>query len=308
MSDNLENLLAKTLAESCRAYIRHGAEHLFAKAPTQDDLLQAILNMQGSMEVMAKLYQLKTNGWKSILEKKHHSEPEAELIIKLNSGKLRTTGYEVSKKHLIKRRELEELDEELLAKLQGYRNAIAHLGLPALPAGIKDEIKQLMVRVLNALAWEALAGRWTEIFLENRSSIVLGPELFAKVMADKSYVNEAIKLSDEKSSRVRNCPECWKPTFGEVEIRDTAVLCFCCGYGLAEMMVKFAQCPICEGENNLFYDASNAGNMNLVGAICLDCRQKMDVVVCQECGSVALNASGSNCKSCGFVPTVTGRI
>jgi uncharacterized protein YbaR (Trm112 family) len=307
MSKNLEKLLSKTLAESCRAYIRHGAEHLFAKAPTQDDLLQAILNMQGSMEVMAKLYQLKTNGWKSILENKHHAESEAELIEKLNSGKLRTTGYEVSKKHLIERRELEELDKELLAKLQGYRNAIAHLGLPALPVGIKDEIKQLMVRVLNASAWEALAGRWTEIFLENRSSIVLGPTLFTKVIADKCYVNEAIKLSDEKSSRVRKCPECWKPTFGEVELGDTAVLCFCCGYGLAEMMAEFAQCPICKGENNLFYDASNAMNMNPVGAICLDCRQKMDVVVCPVCNKVALNLTGSKCESCGFVPEFSGQ-
>lgn len=291
MSDIFENLLAKTLAESCRAYIRHGAEHLFAKSPTRDDLLQAILNMQGSMEVMAKLYQLKTNGWKSILKEKHHDEPEAELIKKLNTGKLKTTGYEDSKKHLIKRRDLEIVDDELLSKLQGYRNAIAHLGLPVLPSEINDEIKKLMVRVLNALAWEALAGGWTEIFLENRSSIVFGPALFAMVMADKCYVNEAIALAHEKSDKVRKCPECWKPTFGEVDFGDLPVLCFCCGYGLAEMMAKFAKCPICRGEDNLFYDAANAGNMNPVGAICLDCRQNMDVVVCQECGGVVLKYS-----------------
>ena len=306
MSNNLESLMSKTLTESFRAFIRHGAEHLFVKAPTRDDLLQAILNMQGSMEVMAKLYQLKMNGWQSILEERHHHEPEAELIRKLHAGKLRTTRYEDSKKYLIERRDLEEADKELLARLQGHRNAIAHLGLPSLPPGVSDEIKKLMVRVLNQLAWESLAGRWMDVFLENRSSIVLGPELFAKVVADKTYVAESISLSDEKSCQVRNCPECWKPTFGEVDFGDTAVLCFCCGYGLAEMMAEFGQCPICQKGNNLFYDPSNAGNMNPVGAICLDCRQKMDVVVCPDCGKVALRSNASNCESCGFVPATAG--
>src|SRR5580704_7964160 len=153
MNKSFEEMLAETLAKSCRAYIQHGAEHLFTKLPSDEDLLQAILNMQGAMEVVAKLYQLKTNGWRSILETKHHQESECELIKKLNCGKLKTTGYEHSKKHLIKGRELDKPDEDLLTKIQGYRNSLAHLGLPSLPLGIGDEIKRLLARVMNAMAW-----------------------------------------------------------------------------------------------------------------------------------------------------------
>jgi len=308
MGEDLQNMLANTLAESCRAYIRHGAEHLFAKNPTRDDLLQAILNMQASMEVAAKLYQLKQSGWKSILIEKHHKESEAKLITKLNTGQLRTTQYEDSKKHLIKHQDLEKVDEELLAKLQGYRNSIAHVGLPVLPPGINDEIKKLMVRVLNALAWAALAGHWKELFLENRSSIVLGSALFAKVKADQSYVNEAIDLAHEKSSTVRKCPECWEPTWGEVNFGESAILCFCCGYGMGEMMAQFAKCPVCRDGDNLFYDAANADNMNPVGAMCLDCRQKMDVIICPECGGVVLNMPRWVCEDCGFKPPVPGKV
>jgi len=297
MSDNLENLLVKTLSESCRAYLRHGAAHLFAKSPTRDDLLQAILNIQASIEAIAKLYQLQANGWKVILEKKHLGEVEAELIRKLNVGNLRTTGYEDSKKQLIERQDLEKADAELLGKLQGYRNAVAHLGMPALPSAVSDEIKKIIVRVLNALVWKTLAAGWTD-FLENRSAIVFGSALFAEVMADACYVDEAIELAHEKACKVRNCPECWKPTLGEVDFEDTAVLCFCCGYGIAEMMVEFGDCPICNSKGNLLYDGLNTENLNPVGAMCLDCRQKMDVVKCPECSGVWLNMPGGICEDC----------
>jgi hypothetical protein len=70
MGNNLDSLMSKTLTESFRAFICHGPGHLFVKAPARGDLLQAILNIQGSMEVMAKLYQLKMNGWQSLLEKR----------------------------------------------------------------------------------------------------------------------------------------------------------------------------------------------------------------------------------------------
>ena len=229
MSSQFEKLLTDTLLKSCRAYLQHGATHLFAEQQTEIDLLQSILNIQASMEVVAKLHHVKADGWKAIVRDK------------LNKGELQTKFYEQSKLYLISRKELPVDAAELLGKLQGYRNSIAHLGLPSLSSDIKDEIITLMVRVLNTLVWEALT---KDSYLSNRATSIFGPELFERIISNPTYISEAIDLAHEISAKVRNCPECGHKAWAQTEYGELDIVCLCCGFAMTSDMVGFADCPL----------------------------------------------------------------
>lgn len=300
MSKDVNSLLAEVLAQSCRDFCRHGAEHLFKEKPARDDVTQAVLNLQGAMEAGAKLFQLKKKGWRSVVESQFKSLSEEDALRKFQSDKLKMIRYEEAKQFLIASKQLEPADETLMRKLQRYRNSIAHVGLATVPAATIDEAKRLMVRVLNSLAWNALAGKWMDVFLENQSSKVLGAELFWSVRRDACYVSEAVELAEEHSKWVRKCPECRCPTWAEVEFETMAVLCFCCGYGLADGMAKFEDCPNCGSKDNLFYDGLNTENGNPVGAQCVQCREKMEVIECPDCGKVMIYTPKWTCKECGL--------
>lgn len=295
MRSQFEKLLTNTLLISCRAYLQHGATHLFAKQQTEIDLLQAILNIQASMEVVAKLHHVNADGWKAIVRDKFHNESEATLLDKLNKGELQTKFYEQSKLYLISRKELPIDAAELLGKLQGYRNSIANLGLPSLSSDIKGEIITLMVRVLNTLVWEALT---KDSYLSNRASSIFGTELFGRIIADPTYISEAIDLAHEISAKVRNCPECGHKAWAQTEYGELDIVCLCCGFAMTSDMVGFADCPVCGSEGDLYYDAINTPDNNVVAAKCLHCDQKLSVILCSHCGHVSQARPKWVCPKC----------
>ena len=247
------------------------------------------------MEVVAKLHHMNADGWQAIVRDKYHNQTEKMLLDKLSKGELQTKFYEQSKLYLISRKELPVDAAELLGKLQGYRNSILHLGLPSLPTEIKSEIIILMVRVLNTLMWEALA---KDAYLNNRASMIFGTELFGKVLADQTYISEAIALAHEISAKVRSCPECGHEAWAQTEYEELDIICLCCGFAMTSDMVGFADCPLCGSEDNLYYDAVNAEDKNVVAAKCLRCHQKIDVVECPDCGHVSQAMPGWSCQRC----------
>lgn len=83
-------LLKSTLEKNFIHYFTHGIEHLVNENQTESNILQVIVNIQASLEILSKLHVLNRFGWKGIIDNKFHNKSEFELEILIQEGKLKT--------------------------------------------------------------------------------------------------------------------------------------------------------------------------------------------------------------------------
>ena len=65
----VEKILKPTLEKNFKNYFIHAIEHLVEEIQTESNILQVIVNIQASLEILSKLYVLNNFGWKKIIKK-----------------------------------------------------------------------------------------------------------------------------------------------------------------------------------------------------------------------------------------------
>jgi hypothetical protein len=292
--DLFEKEIVTILVNSCRNFLKHGLEHALVKQKTDSDIVQAILNVQASLEVVAKLYQLRNEGWKSIVDKKHHSETKKNLLYKLKNGELKTHQYWKSKDYMESQIGFFSNESDLIKRFQDYRNSVAHLGLPNLPSDVESDILILLLRVINTLNWDESMPLGVD-YIENHASKILGNNLFEKLLKHPTYIGEAVDQAYDNCSIVHKCLECGNESWGETDL--DVVLCFTCGYKVPNNLIGFADCPKCSGLKSVVHDAIQGHGVK-VPAKCTDCGNSSFLALCVECGHASDYTEKWECPIC----------
>lgn len=292
--NSLENEIGDLLAESCRRFVMHGLTHALEENKTDTDIIQSIINIQAALEVLAKLYQLKADGWKSVVDKKHHNESEQKLIELLVCGELKTYQYWRSKEYINSHIGFFEYERELINRFQSHRNSVSHLGLKALPNDIESDVLIILLRVINTLSWDENMPDGTD-YIENHVSRYLGENLFQRLMRNSTYIGEAVDQAYDHCVNVHICLECGNESWGETDLDE--VLCFSCGYKVPMDLIGFENCPKCNGVKSVVYDKIQ-GHSVKVPAKCTECDTKYFLAYCSDCGHATKYSDAWECSRC----------
>ena len=286
--------LEKLLLESCTGFTKHALEHALTETKTSTDIVQSIINTQAAIEVIAKLFQLRNNGWESIIDKKHHSEAETELLEKLKYGNIKTNQYWRSKDFIENQVSYFSSAKPLLKKFQHYRNSVSHLGLVELPEYIEIDVLEVLVRVINTLSWDESMPNGNEN-LENVAVKLIGKEQFQKLLENPDFIDAVEDKAYEVSWSVKKCIECGCRSWGRTDLDE--VLCFSCGYRVSEELIDFEDCPDCKEGRAVVYDKTQGHGNEVIGR-CTECNAISYLAYCNECNIASPYREDWVCVEC----------
>ena len=79
--DEVKKALEQRLVATFHEYIRHAFEHALDERERHVDVLQVIINLQTALELLSKLYTLRREGWKGIVDPKFHKKHGSEIRV-----------------------------------------------------------------------------------------------------------------------------------------------------------------------------------------------------------------------------------
>lgn len=272
---NIENQLEKRLKGTFKKYITHGIDHALSEAPTENDVLQVIVNMQASLELLSKLFVLQHEGWKGILKNEYHNKSESEIISAIENGTVKTKPYWKNKNFVSQEIYLNEDDKALLSSFQEHRNQVMHLGTINPSKEILYESIWLIVRIINQLNWQDTLPLKDQ-YLANSLESMLGEKLYERLLSNSCYVGEAIDRAYELAPRdVKYCLQCSEEAW--VLNNDDYRVCLVCGFRGDENIFGFADCPLCNSEGTVVFDPLNIDINEQINGKCCSCRKLVPV-------------------------------
>ena len=276
---NIENQLKKRLKGTFKRYITHAIEHALSETPTENDVIQVIVNMQASLELLSKLFILQYEGWKSIVKNEYHNKSESEIISAIKNGTIKTTPYGKNKDFISQEIYLNEDDKYLLSSFQDHRNQVMHLGVINPSRDILNESIWFIVRIINQLNWQDTLPMKAQ-YLANSLESLLGEKLYKRLMSNSCYVDEAIDRAYELAPRdVKYCLQCGEEAW-ILNDNDYRV-CLVCGYRGDENTFGFTDCPLCNSEGTVVFDALNIDINEHINGKCCSCRKLVPVSQCR---------------------------
>ncbi|MCR8710977.1 hypothetical protein [Aliarcobacter butzleri] len=289
----INNLLKTNLKKTFTNYFKHSIEHLVNTKQTENDVLQVIINIQASLELLSKLYILNMDGWEKITSERFHKQSEEELKKHILNGTLKTIQYTDIKNILLNYITLDQSDLELLDKFQNYRNQIMHLGIEKLDFNILDQAIWLIVRILNILNWQDILPHDYH-YLTNSLEYLLGNELYTKLINQSKYVEEAINSACVNFYEVRYCLICKNNTLvlNDLENEYNCLVCGC--KILNDKSIEYVDCPLCNRMGTVIYDALNISINNYINGFCCACRENISLVQCKSCKETYIYETSCN--------------
>lgn len=289
----VEELLRKRLQNTFKLYVRHAIEHALNEEACEIDIIQVIINLQGSLELLTKLYILQKKGWRSIVDTRFHEKDEEEILSDIGNGKLITSPYWKNMEMVSKEIILNDTDNELIEKFKNIRNQIMHLGVINPSREILNESIWFLVRIINQLSWQDTLPA-SHQYMANSLECLLGEELYNKLITSSCYVDEAVDRAYEFYDDVKRCIQCGKEAW--VVNGEEDRVCIVCGFRGYEGHFGFTDCPECGNEDSVLYDPLNIESNNFIEGKCCLCRQFVQVSKCPGCGNVFIFPG--NCAFC----------
>lgn len=286
--------LSSRLKNTFRNYIRHAVEHALDEEESENDVLQVIVNLQASLELLSKLYVLQCQGWQGIVSPKFHNKSESELLIDIENGALKTTEYKKNKDFIANEIYLNDDDKSLLDGFHNRRNQIMHLGVINPPREVLYEAIWFIVRIIHQLPWQD-ALPMNQQCMSNSLELLLGKQLYKALLHKSCYVDEAVDRAYELYPRsVKLCLECGSESW--VVNESGYRICLVCGFRGDENAFGFIDCPVCQSKGSLVYDPLNIEVNDRLNGLCCACRKIVPVTKCTKCGNV--HAYSGHCKFC----------
>lgn len=282
----IENQLTIRLNKTFKLYIRTAIENALSETPSENAVLQTIINMQAALELISKFFVLQHEGWKGIITSKFHKMPESEVLKLIESGNIQTTPYWKNKEFISNEIYLNEDDKELLEKFQVHRNQVMHLGMASSPHEILNESIWFMVRIINQLNWQDTLPMRDQ-YLSNSLKSLLGNDLYKRLLNSSCYVAESIDRAYEMyPENIKHCLQCSNESWVLTEEGDW--VCFVCGYRGDEETFGFTDCPLCGAKGEVVFDVLNIEFNDYIRGKCCSCREFVDVSQCKSCEHVTI--------------------
>ena len=289
----IEKQLRERLQNTFKLYVRHAIKHALNENETENDILQVIINLQGSLELLSKLYVLQFDGWKGIVDIRFHNKTEYEIISAIDNGTIKTTPYWKNKEFISGEIYLDENDKDLLDRFHNLRNQVMHLGAINHSRDILNEAIWFLVRIISQLNWQDTLPMRHQ-YLSNSLEYLLGKNLYNKLITSSCYVDEAVDRAYQIYDDIKFCIQCGNSAWGLNEAEDR--ICAVCGYRGYEGIFRFTNCPECGAIDMVVYDPLNIGCNEYIKGKCCACKEFIKIAKCPECATV-FNFPGS-CNFC----------
>jgi hypothetical protein len=275
--------LSERLKSTFKQYIRHAIEHALSERESENDILQVIVNLQASLELLSKLYVLQSEGWQGIVDTRLHDKSETEVLLAIEKGTLKTTPYWKNKEFISEEIFLNDDDKRLLDRFQNHRNQVMHLGVINPSRDILNEAIWFIVRIIHQLNWQDTLPM-SQQYMSNSLESLLGNRLYKKLITSSCYVDEAVDRAYELYDDVKLCIQCGNDSWAlnEKEYR----ICVVCGYRGNEDTFGFIDCPLCKTNGALVYDPQNIASNEYLYGRCCACKELIPVTQCPGCGIV----------------------
>jgi len=289
----IENKLRQRLQNTFKLYVCHAIEHALSEDESENDILQVIVNLQASLELLSKLYVLQAEGWQGIIDVRFHNKTESEILSHIDNGTIKTTPYWKNKEFISKEIYLDDDDKDLLDSFQNHRNQVMHLGAVNHSRDILNEAIWFLARIINQLNWQDTLPLRHQ-YMSNSLQFLLGENLYHKLTSSSCYVDEAIDRAYDLYDDIRICIQCGNDSWAlnEKEYR----ICTVCGYRGDEGTFGFTDCPKCGIKGQLVYDPLNIGNNRYMNGKCCACKELIKLSKCPECENIFIFPG--SCKFC----------
>lgn len=292
--DSIKKHLSVRLKHTFQQYIRHAIEHALSDKESENDILQVIINLQASLELLSKLYVLQREGWKGIVKSEFHNKSKSEIVSSIENGTIKTTPYWKNKDFISREIYLNDEDVALLDSFQNHRNQVMHLGVVNPSREILNEAIWFIVRIVHQLDWQDTLPMKDQ-YMSNSLQTLLGECLYNRLTTNSCYVDEAIDRAYELyPDDVKYCIQCGNESWALND--DDYRICLVCGYRCDKGAFGFIDCSSCHTKGSLVYDPLNIeSNKHLNGKCCV-CKEIIPVSLCPECGNVFKSSAG--CSFC----------
>ena len=290
----LDSELKERLERTCKSYLKHAVEHIVLQNDDYDNLLQVIINIQGALETVIKLFIVNTKGYKeiAILKKKQETYSEKQLLNDLNNGCLKFCNYEelINKVNLNPNKEsciydinfgdsFFEFDKDIKTIIKEFelqRNQLIHIGLQSIKTENLYNALLLIIEIFTHFYYEANNCCGAFNYLES----ILGEELFykfSKVPGVKEYVEKRSK--DKYEGFMKYCFGCGFYTM--YETLTDSYKCLFCGCELSKEFIFNEPCPNCK-KHEIVYDSLNIEYNPYVDGRCSYCKRIIKIFRCKK--------------------------
>ena len=267
----IDEQLGLRLKNTFKQYVRHAIEHALSLNESENDILQTIINLQASLELLSKLYVMQSEGWKGIVDSRFHSKTEAEVLLAIEDGTIKTTPYWRNKDFISNEIYLNDDDNDLINSFQSDRNQLMHLGMKNPSRDVLNKAIWFIVRIIHQLNWQDTLSMRDQ-YMSNSLESLLGNELYNKLIASSCYVDEAVDRAYELYPHgIKLCIECGNESW--VLTEDGYRTCLVCGYRGPEDAFGFIDCPSCKTEGSLLYDPLNIAANKYINGKCCACEK-----------------------------------
>lgn len=267
---------------------------------TEETAIISTTFIQIAFELSLVAHFIKKDGIYGVVKGADSSLTEEELLLKFESNDLNTKSFNSLKKQAIDDHVfLHNDDEHFITEFQRVRNKLVHLNYNFDTNELYDlkyELIYFIVKVLIPVLSEEYE-RPSEAI-----SLNLDSKDFLKLIKFPPYAEEMNKVAKEQSDFVYKCIHCDNESLA-VDYGNEHCYSCCADFSGA----GFIDCPYCQSEVTMIYDALNIDAQvdSTIRALCLQCREDELVYHCKKCDSnVALEAYAGedkcNLEYCAF--------
>ncbi len=305
----LDNELINRLKKTCESYLRHTIEHLILQRDDYDNLLQIVINIQGALEAVIKLFIVKNKGYKEItIFKKHqYTYTEVQLLDDLNNGLLKFCNYEelIEKVNLSPTKEscINNLNDEffefdneiknIIKEFEKQRNQLIHIGLQSIKTESFYNAIRLIISIFTHFYYEANSLYGSFNYLEE----LLGSELFGKFVSLTGVKQEieTIALNKYDKKELKYCFGCGFLSMYPKHF--DYYKCLFCGCEILEEFIYSENCPSC-GKKEIIYDSLNIQDNLYVNGRCSYCKKIFKISRCNNCNKDVYYLHNGICPKC----------
>ncbi|EGQ9275220.1 hypothetical protein K5B43_003823 [Vibrio parahaemolyticus] len=282
--------LALKIRDNSWLFLRRAIRELINHDDSKDDGLTketAIFGttfIQISFELALVAYYLEKEGIQGIVKGPDLALTTEELVSKFERNELNTKSFNVLKNKAISENIfLNETDADLISEFQRVRNKLVHLNYEFCDGDLYD-LKYDLTYFIVKIIMPILSDNY-----QNPSEVIstyLNKSDFFKLISFPPYAGEMYRVAKEYSDNVYDCVHCGNKSLA-VDIKNEQ--CYSCG--ALYLGLGFIDCPYCNSNNSMIYDALNIkGQPDLtIKGLCLECKEDDIVYLCKKCWrSVAL--------------------
>lgn len=260
--DWISYLAEGMLFDNAKSFLKEGLRVLLGPPASAHSWKLSVVAIQTAVELLAKYRLVSQGGIESIAD-------GAVTYAAFCEGDFRSISYWKVVKRLEEAELVSELDLATIREIQQLRNKLVHFAADPAEADVRRGCLALVQRALCLFAdRRGQAGGGME-----GHTRTIGSENFRALMRDEDYRDVAVEHVSHchKVDAIRYCWECENYTLARLSSWES-YYCYCCGSGLSERAVGFADCSVCSESYGVYYDPGNPGPDGAYFGKCCDCK------------------------------------